>query len=84
MAIGLIGHEVTVSLVFGFLNFFLCDDVSRRGKVMEEVNHSCLDFLGPPEYQIPMRGQIASIQGDLHLLGLLPGLYDTSAVDTFG
>ena len=51
---------------------------------MEEVNHSCLDFLGPPEYQIPMRGQIASIQGDLHLLGLLPGLYDTSAVDTFG
>ncbi|KAI4555068.1 hypothetical protein MJT46_015454 [Ovis ammon polii x Ovis aries] len=38
----------------------------------------------PPEYQIPMRGQISSIQGGIHLLGLLQDLYDTSAVDTFG
>lgn len=28
---------------------------------MEEVNHSSLDFLGPPEFQIPKMGQISSL-----------------------
>ena len=52
--------------------------------MIEEVNHSRLNFLGPPECQIPKRGRISSIQGSISLLGLLQGLYDTSVVDTFG